>query len=283
MRDEIIFLNGALVPKEEATVSVFDRGFLYGDSIFETVRIYDGRPFMIDEHITRLLQGLITVRFAKLPAGLKVNSLKVIEANRVENGILRISVTRGELISGIDPSQSKEPTVVINARETVPYPEDLYLRGYRAIITAIRKDRDSPLCKVKSGNFLAHILAKADAADAGVEESIMPNHEGSLTEATVSNLFIVKGDGIATPSVESGILPGITRKAVMDLSKEMGCNVDEREIRPEELYDANEAFLTNSLMEVMPLVEVDKRPIGDGLPGKTTADIQKRYRQLVLR
>lgn len=276
-----VFINGSLVPKEEAKVSVFDRGFLYGDSVFETIRIYDGKPFMIDEHITRLLNGLKALRFQKLPAGLKVYALKLIEANKVVNGVLRIAVTRGELTSGIDPSACKEPTVVITAREGMPYNEGLYEKGFKAIIPSVRKDSRSPLFKVKSSNFLTHILAKGEATDAGADEAIMLNYEGFVTEATVSNIFLVKGDTLLTPSIESGILPGITRKVVMEIAEKMGLDVTEREIRPEELYTADEAFLTNSLMEVMPLGEVDKRTIGNGLPGGITAKIRMEYQKLV--
>ena len=281
VKEEVIFINGSLVPKEEAKVSVFDRGFLYGDGAFETVRIYDGKPFMIDEHITRLLNGLKTLRFQKLPAGLKVYALKLIEANKVKNGVLRIAVTRGELTAGIDASACKEPTVVISAKEGVPYNDEAYSRGFRAIVAKIRKDQNSPLCRVKSANFLTHILAKGEATDAGVDEAVMLNHDGLVTEATVSNIFLLKGNTLFTPSVESGILPGVTRKVVIEIDGKTGLNVVEGEIRPEELYGADEAFLTNSLMEVMPLVEVDKKQIGNGLPGKVTVEIRRRYQELI--
>lgn len=274
VKEEVVFINGSMVPKEDAKVSVFDRGFLYGDGVFETVRIYDGKPFMIDEHVTRLLQGLKTVRFQKLPAGLKVHSEKVIEANSVKNGVMRIEVTRGEM-------PTNESTVVITARETIPYAEELYNKGFRAIISRIRKDHRSPICNIKSANFLIFILAKDEAADAGVDEAILLNNEGFIAEGSVSNLFILKGDNLFTPSLESGILPGITRQVVIKVSEEMGLKVKELKIRPEELYDADEAFLTNSLMEVMPLVEVDKRPVGNGLPGKVTMKLRKRYQTLL--
>lgn len=276
----VVFINGSLAPKEEAKVSVFDRGFLYGDGAFETIRIYDGIPFMIDEHITRLLNGLKALRFQRLPAGLKVYALKLIEANKVKNGVLRITVTRGELTSGIDPSVSKEPTVVITAKEGIPYREETYSKGFRAIIANIRKDQYSPLCRVKSANFLTHILAKGEATDAGVDDAVMLNYEGFVTEATVSNLFLLKDGTLLTPSVESGILPGITRKAVAEIAGKMGLEAEEREISPEEIYSSDEAFLTNSLMEVMPLVEVDKRTIGNGLPGSITREVHRNYKQL---
>ncbi|MEK6726034.1 MAG: aminotransferase class IV [Deltaproteobacteria bacterium] len=286
MRDErqnSVCINGEMVPKDKALVSVFDRGFLYGDGVFETLRIYNGIPFMLDEHMQRLIAGLKTLRFQKLPAGIKVYASKIIEANKVSSGILRIAVTRGEIVAGIDPLPCKEPTVIITAKEGVPYPEELYLKGFRAVIANIKKDRNSPLCRVKSANFLNHILAKGEATDAGVDDAIMLNYDGFLTETTVSNLFLLKGNTLLTPPVESGILPGVTRRVVIELTGQMGLEVKQREVRPEELYLANEAFLTNSLMEVMPLVEVDKRPIGSSLPGKTTMEIRKRYRQLVLK
>ena len=277
----LVLINGSLVSKEDAKVSVFDRGFLYGDGVFETVRIYNGKPFMLDEHMERLIAGLKILRFQKLPAGIKVYVSRLIEANKVNNGVLRIAVSRGELTSGIDPSASKEPTVVITAKEGIPYSEAAYLKGFRAIISDIRKDRNSPLCSVKSANFLTHVLARGEATDAGVDEAIMLNYEGFVTETTVSNIFIkIKGNSLITPSRDSGVLPGIARKTVIEIADGMGLAVSERGVRPEELFDANEAFLTNSLMEVMPLIEVDKRPVGNGLPGNMTMELRKRYRSL---
>jgi branched-chain amino acid aminotransferase group I len=286
MRDERqknVCINGEMVPKDKALVSVFDRGFLYGDGVFETLRIYNGIPFMLDEHMERLIAGLKTLRFQKLPAGIKVYASRVIEANKISNGILRITVTRGEVVAGIDPLACMEPTVVITATEGVPYPEESYLKGFRAVIANIKKDRNSPLCRVKSANFLTHILAKGEAADAGVDEALMLNYEGFLTEATVSNIFLVKGDTLLTPSLESGILPGVTRQVVIEIAGKIGLEVKQRELRHEELSSADEAFLTNSLMEVMPLVEVDKRPVGNNLPGKRTMEVREGYRQLVLK
>lgn len=284
MRDErqdSVCINGEIVTKDKAMVSVFDRGFLYGDGVFETVRIYNGIPFMLDEHMERLIAGLKTLRFQKLPAGIKVYASRVIDANKVGNGILRIAVTRGEVEAGIDPLACKEPTVVITAKEGIPYNDELYSRGFRAIVAKIRKDQNSPLCRVKSANFLTHILARGEATDAGVDEAVMLNYEGSLTEGTVSNLFLVKGNTIFTPSVESGILPGVTRRAIIELSREIGFKVEEGEIRPEELLVAEEAFLTNSLLEIMPLIEVDRQAVSDGLPGKITAALHKNYVELV--
>ena len=280
MRDNVC-INGELVPKGKAMVSVFDRGFLYGDGVFETVRIYNGIPFMLDEHMERLIAGLKTLRFQRLPAGIKVYASRIIEANKVGNGILRIAVTRGEVEAGIDPLACKEPTVVITAKEGIPYNDELYSRGFRAIVAKIRKDRNSPLCRVKSTNFLTHILARGEATDAGVDEAVMLNYEGSLTEGTVSNLFLAKGDTIFTPSIESGILPGVTRKVVIELAREMGFKVTEGEIKPEELLGGDEAFLTNSLLEVMPLVEVNRQAVSDGLSGKITAALRKTYIDLV--
>jgi len=284
MRDERqnnVCINGEMVPKDKAMVSVFDRGFLYGDGVFETVRIYNGIPFMLDEHMERLIAGLKTLHFQKLPAGIKVYASRVIEANKISNGILRIAVTRGEVVAGIGPLPCNEPTIVITATEGTPYPEELYSKGFKAIIANIRKDQNSPLCRVKSANFLTHILAKGEAADAGVDEALMLNYEGFLTEATVSNLFLVKGNSLLTPSVESGILPGVTRRVVIEIAGKMGLEVKQREIRHEELFEANEAFLTNSLLEVMPLIEVDRQAISNGLPGKITAGLRKKYIDLV--
>ena len=278
---DYVYINSGLVSKEDAKVSVFDRGFLYGDGVFETMRIYNGVPFRLDEHMERLVDGLKILRFPKLPAGIKVYVSRLIEENKVRNGVLRIAVSRGELTSGIDPAACREPTVVITAKEGVLYAEEFYKKGFRAIIAGIRKDAKSPLCRVKSANFLTHILAKGEATDAGVDDAIMLNNDGFATEATVSNLFFVKGDEVVTPSVDSGILPGIARRDIFEVAATIGLKVSERYVNPEELHSADEAFLTNSLMEVMPLVKIDRRPIKNGLPGRVTSDIHNKYREIV--
>lgn len=279
---DYVYINSVLVSKEDAKVSVFDRGFLYGDGVFETMRIYNGVPFRLNEHMERLFDGLKILRFPKLPAGIKVYVSRLIEENKVRNGVLRIAVSRGDLTSGIDPAACREPTVVITAKEGVLYAEDFYKKGFRAIIAGIRKDAKSPLCRVKSANFLTHILARGEANDAGVDEAIILNYEGFVTESTVSNIFIVKGNELVTPSLDSGILPGIVRRDVIALGGKLGLKVSERHIRHEELFSADEAFLTNSLMEIMPLVEIDKSPVRDGLPGRVTSEIHKNYRDMLL-
>lgn len=284
MRDEIInnvCINGKMISKARANISVFDRGFLYGDGVFETIRIYNSIPFMLDKHMERLIAGLKTLRFQKLPAGIKVHASRIIEANKISNGILRIAVTRGELTSGIDPLACEKPTVVITTKDGIPYNDEVYSRGFRAIVAKIRKDQNSPLCRIKSANFLTHILAKGEASDAGVDDAIMLNYDGLVTEATVSNIFLVKGDTLLTPSLESGILPGVTRQVVIEIAGKIGLEVKQRELRHEELSSADEAFLTNSLMEVMPLIEINGQAISSGRPGKITAWLHKKYVELV--
>lgn len=257
-----VYLNDKIVSSTEATISVFDHGFLYGDGIYETMRAYDGVVFSIDEHIRRLFRSasLIGLDIRKSPEGLKLAIYETMQANNLKAAYIRMTISRGEGAIGLDPTLCKSPTFVVMALEFRDYPKAHYEEGLRIIISSVRRNLKEALDpQIKSLNFLNNILAKIEAIKAGVDEALMLNVDGFLAEGTISNVFFVKDDFLCTPSIECGILDGITRNIVLDLVSRNGMTVNEGEFRPEDLYAASEVFITNSTMEVMPVRRVDDR------------------------
>ncbi|MGO9378818.1 MAG: branched-chain-amino-acid transaminase [Dissulfurispiraceae bacterium] len=257
-----VYLNDSIVPSTEANISVFDHGFLYGDGIYETMRAYDGVVFSIDEHIRRLFRSasLIGLDIGKSPGGLKLAIYETMQANHLKAAYIRMTVSRGAGAVGLDPALCKSPTVVIMALEFKDYPKAYYEEGLSLIISSVRRNlKEAVNPQIKSLNFLNNILAKIESIKAGVEESLMLNAGGFIAEGTISNIFFVRDDILCTPSVECGILDGITRNIVIDLASRSGITVNEGEFRPEELYAASEVFITNSTMEVMPVQMVDSK------------------------
>lgn len=280
---EFVWLNGSIIPKGEASVSIIDRGFLYGDGIFETMRSYGGRIFRLDEHLERLFRSADTIELL-IPYSLdqlREAVCKTIEINGVFDGYLRLAVSRGEGRPSLDPTDCGPPTVVILAKALIPYPSDRYKAGFKAIVSTIRRNEFSPISRIKSMNYLPNILAKLEAKAFKVDEAIMLNTRSHVACSTVGNIFLVKNGSLLTPSLDSGILPGITRTTILELAPNIDVEVVEKLISTPELMASDEAFLTNSLMEVMPLVEVDGRLIGDGKPGSITASLHRAYQELV--
>lgn len=280
---KFVWLNGAIVPKEGAKVSIVDRGLLYGDGLFETMRSYGGRIFRLDEHLNRLFHSAeaIKLRIPYSLAQLGEAIYRTIEVNEVGDGCVRLTVSRGEGEARLDPPKNGTPTMVIVAKNSVPYTCQQYEVGFKAIVVTVRCNESSPISRMKSLNFLNNIVARMEARARGADEAILLNTNGYLAEAAVSNIFLVKGRSLLTPSVDCGILPGITRKAVLELAPNLGLEVVEGKLRLSELTGSSEAFLTNSLVEVMSLVEVDEAPIGDGKPGPITLELRRAYRELV--
>ncbi len=275
---ELVYLNGSLVPRPEARVSATDRGLLYGDGLFETMRIEAGRALYLQEHLARLAAGAQFLQIPSLPPGDLWQAVALtIAANDVAEGSLRLTLTRGEG-TGPDPVAEAGPTLVINVRSGLPYRKEQYLNGFRVRLASFRRDSSSPLCRVKSLNFLPNVLARREAKAAGGDEGLFLNGEGNLCEGAVSNLFLREKGRLITPPEDSGILPGITRRMVMDTARGAGHEVLEEEITPARLGQAEEAFLTNSLLEIMPLVAVDERPVGRGVPGPLTGRLMELYR-----
>lgn len=276
-----IFLNDRFVPREEAVVSVFDHGFLYGDGIYETLRAYGGRIFMLPSHLARLKRSARLIGLdLPIPEKDWPNLLnEAIARNRLSDAYLRITVSRGMGEIGLDPGLCPKPTVVIIAKPFQTYPAHLFAQGVNLITTSVHRNLATALSpQIKSLNFLNNILAKQEALKAGAFDGVMLNADGQLTECTTSNIFFVRHGTLCTPSVACGILDGITREVVLTLAKEQGIKTEESAYTPEALRQADECFLTNTTMELMPVREVDQHLVGSGKPGPVTLSLHEQFR-----
>ena len=278
-----IYINGNLVPEAEAKVSVFDRGFLYGDGVFETLRAYKGVIFHCNDHIDRLFQSARAV-YIEIPFTkdyLKKALYRTLQENNLQDAWLRWAVTRGESEPGLDIGGCSNPTVIIIPKAFSGYPEDRYVHGIKAAVVNTRRIPPSVLDpKIKSLNFLNNIMAKIETKDTAASEGIMLNIEGYVAEGTVSNVFIVKDGIIKTPSLSVGILNGVTRSIVIDLARENNIPVIEQPFYPDELYTADECFITSTIAEVLPVTSIDNKQIGSGQPGEITKQLLKSFRLL---
>src|SRR5215813_15369325 len=278
-----IWLDGKLVPKEQATVSVFDHGLLYGDGVFEGIRIYNRRVFRLDGHLDRLYDSAKAIA---LDVGLDRAALtdalrQTIAANRKEDGYIRLVVTRGVGDLGVDPTKCPKASVIIIVTDIQVYPAELYARGVKVITSATRQvSHEAFDARVKSLNYLKNVLAKIDAVRAGAEEAIMLNQDGFIAECTADNLFLVRGGALLTPAPQDGALEGITRGAVLALAAEAGVEAREGRLTRFDLHTASECFLTGTGAEVMTVIEVDGRRIGDGTPGELTRRLQQAFQAL---
>jgi branched-chain amino acid aminotransferase len=275
-----IWLDGKLVDREEAKISVFDHGLLYGDGVFEGIRVYDGKIFEMDAHIKRLFESAIAIR---LPMQLSHSELaeamqKTVEANGITNGYIRLVVTRGDGTLGLNPFICKNSCIFIIADKIQLYPEELYEKGMKIIsATTVRNHPLAIPPQIKSLNYLNNILAKIEALDNNVPEAIMYNHEGFVAEATGDNVFIVKEGVIYAPPAEAGALGGITRRVVTRLAQEENIKVVEKNLTRFDLYVCDEFFLTGTAAEVIGIVEIDGRIIGDGKPGPVTKLLRDKF------
>ncbi len=276
-----VFLNDKFVDRKEAVVSVFDHGFLYGDGVYETLRAYGGRIFMLQQHLARLHRSGRSIGL-DLPMPEKDWPALLSEAisrNGLTDAYLRITISRGEGEIGLDPALCPRPTVVILAKPFAPYPPALFLDGVSLTIVQVRRNLSAALSpQIKSLNVLNNILAKQEATRARAFDGIMLNAEGYLTECSVSNIFFVRGGRLCTPSLECGILDGITREVVLLLARENGVPIEEGRYNAEALRQADECFLTNTTMEVMPVRELDNMPVGSGRPGPLTLKLRELFR-----
>ncbi len=279
-----IYLNGKFVEKEEAVVSVFDHGVLYGDGVFEGIRAYNGRVFRCSEHIDRLYDSAkaIALDIGMTKAEMEKALLQTLEVNELTDAYIRLVVTRGAGDLGLDPANCAKPTVFIIADKISLYPESLYRNGLEVITVATRRNCPDTLSpNIKSLNYLNNILAKMEAKRAGVLEAIMLNKEGYVVECSGDNIFIVKNGVVVTPPASAGALKGVTRNASIELIKNK-LNIELREelISTYDLYTADECFLTGTAAEAIPVVKVDGRIIGDGKPGKIFAKLLKEFKIL---
>ena len=279
----LIFLNGFLVPEGAAKVSVLDRGFLYGDGVFETLRAYNGTIFRCDDHIDRLFQsaGAISIQLPFTKEYFKEALYRTLQENNLQDAYLRLAVTRGESEPGLDIEGCSNPTVIIIPKAFSGYPGELYERGIRAAVVNTRRMPSSVLDpQIKSLNFLNNIMARIEAKGFNAAEGFMLNTDGYVAEGTVSNIFIVKDGVIKTPPLSVGILDGVTRSIVIDLAKGNSIPLIEQPFYPEELYNADECFITSTIYEVMAVTSTAETQIGNGKPGVLTKRLLKLFRFL---
>jgi branched-chain amino acid aminotransferase len=279
-----IYLNGQLVEKAEAKVSVFDHGLLYGDGIFEGIRIYGGKVFHLEEHISRLFEsaGHICLEIPLTQQEMIEAVHHTVQANNKGDGYIRLVVTRGVGTLGLDPGKCSNPQVIIIVDDISLYPREFYDNGLHVITSSfVRNPPHSMSPRVKSLNYLNNILAKVEAVRAGCQEAIMLNHLGEVAECTGDNIFVVKHGIVRTPHLNAGILEGITRNAVIDLAREDGLEVQEISLSRHDIYSADECFLTGTAAEVVPVVVCDGRTLGNGKPGPITRQLAERFQELV--
>ncbi|MCA8983291.1 MAG: branched-chain-amino-acid transaminase [Planctomycetaceae bacterium] len=278
-----VYMNGQLVPREQAVVSVFDHGLLYGDGVFEGIRVYGKRVFLLKEHVERLYESARAIRLvipisqAEMVAAVE----QTVAANQIGDGYVRLVITRGAGSLGLDIRRTSHPQVIIIADNISLYPRELYETGLKLITASTIRNHPQALSpRIKSLNYLNNIMAKIEGTDADCLEALMLNHKGEVSECTGDNIFIVKHGIIKTPPTDAGILEGITRYAVIRLARQAGLTVQEVSLTRHDVYVAEECFLTGTAAEVIAAVSLDGRSIGAGVPGPITKDLKSRFEKL---
>jgi len=278
-----IYINGKLFDNDEARISVYDHGLLYGDGVFEGIRSYAGRVFRLEEHLQRLWDSAKAIRLAiPMSQGDMAQAIyDTLQANGIEDGYIRVVVTRGRGTLGLDPNHCSDPQVIIITDHIALYPDELYQKGLEIITASTVRSHPAALSpRIKSLNYLNNILAKIEGLQAGCIEALMLNHKGEVAECTGDNIFVVRAGRILTPPNDAGILEGVTRRVVIDLAVELGHEVREVALTKHDVYIAEECFLTGTAAEIVPVVKVDSRVIGAGVPGPMTRDLMKRFKAL---
>ncbi len=275
-----IFLNDKLVDEKDAVVSVFDHGLLYGDGVFEGIRAYNGRVFLLDEHIDRLYDSAqaiaLTIPMTKVEMSAAV--VETCRANDIMDGYIRLVVTRGKGTLGLNPYLCEKAEVIIIAAKIQLYPQELYDNGLKIVtVGTVRNHPEAINPRIKSLNYLNNVMAKIEAINAGCMECLMLNHKGEVAEASGDNVFAIKNGVITTPPSTCGALEGLTRNKVMKIAANAGYEVRESGMARYDLYVADEVFLTGTAAEIISVVDIDKREIGDGKPGKVTAELSALY------
>ena len=277
-----VYINGQFLPEEEAKVSVFDHGLLYGDGVFEGIRVYGGNVFLHQQHIDRLYESAKAIRLV-IPID-KAEMTKAVEEtvklNKIDDGYVRLVITRGAGSLGLDIRRTSNPQVIIIAATISLYPEEYYRDGLKLITASTIRNHPGALSpRIKSLNYLNNILAKIEATDQGCLEALMLNHKGDVAECTGDNIFIVKQGVLKTPPTDAGILEGITRNVVLQLAEKAGIPTREVTLQRHDLYVADEFFLTGTAAELIPVVQLDGRPIGDGKPGPMTQQLLELFQK----
>ena len=281
-----IYINGKFYDKENAKISVYDHGLLYGDGVFEGMRAYSGVVFRLAEHLDRLYESAraiqLTIPMTSLALGEAVNA--TLGKNTLQDAYIRLVVTRGSGALGLDPNKTSDPQVIIIADSISLYPQEFYEKGLPIITASTIRNHPAALSpRIKSLNYLNNIMAKMEGLQAGCVEALMLNHKGEVAECTGDNIFIVKHGVLLTPPKDAGILEGITRNAVIELAKIASIPVEEIPLTRHDVYVADECFLTGSAAEVIPVVKIDSRMIGDGQVGSVTKQLLAAFKALVRR
>lgn len=285
---EMIYLNGSMVPHDEARISVFDHGFLYGYGLFETMRAYNGKIFLLERHIKRLLGSAEVIVLGDSLAGIDLAEAcrATLEANKLKEARIRLTVTGGESDSHPWESEAGKPTVVITARQYIGFSDEKYEHGFKVFVGPIRRSARSAITGIKSTSYIISVMARNEAAARGTDEALLLNDDGYIAEGGSSNVFFVKSARLVTPSLASGILPGITRDLVMELADELGIVVTEGTVGLAVIKQCDEAFLTNTGMEIMPLTAANDSDgnevvVGSGKPGEITRKLMATYKERV--
>ncbi len=278
-----VYVSGKLVDKDDAKVSVYDHGFLYGDGVFEGLRSYGGKVFRLEQHLDRLWKSARAI-WLEIPLSREAMASAVndtVQKNGIQDGYIRLVVTRGAGGLGLDPTRTSDPQVIIIADRISLYPPEFYEQGLEIVTASTIRNHPAALSpRIKSLNYLNNILAKIEGLQAGCIEALMLNHKGEISECTGDNIFLVKSGVLYTPSIDAGILEGITRDAVIELAQEAGHEVREVGLTRHDVYIADECFLTGTAAEVIPVVKIDGRAIGAGKPGPITNELIEKFHRL---
>jgi branched-chain amino acid aminotransferase len=278
-----IYISGKFYDKENAKISVYDHGLLYGDGVFEGMRSYNGKVFRLKQHLDRLWASAKAI-WLKIPISQDEMAKAVndtLATNSIKDGYIRLVVTRGAGALGLDPNKCSDPQVIVIADHIQLYPKEMYEKGLEIVTASTIRNHSAALSpRIKSLNYLNNIMAKIEGLQAGCVEALMLNAKGEVAECTGDNIFIVRNGVLMTPPIDAGILEGITREAVIELAEEMNVPVEQVPFVRHDVFIADECFLTGSAAEVIPVVKLDSRVIGDGKPGPITRRITERFVQL---
>jgi len=281
-----IYIDGAFHDRQNAKISVFDHGLLYGDGVFEGIRVYEGCVFRLREHLERLYESAraIALEIPIPPEAMIDVVVETARRNGRRNAYIRLVVTRGEGDLGLDPHNCKRATVICIVDDVKLYPEELYRQGLKVITASTRQVGPGTFdARIKSLNYLKSVLAKIEARRAGALEAVMLNEEGFVAECTADNIFIVKRGALLTPPLWDGALAGITRGTILELAARMGIPAREERLARFDLFNADECFLTGTGAEIIPVVDIDDRRIGEGVPGPVTMRVLEAFREMITR
>jgi branched-chain amino acid aminotransferase group I len=278
-----IFLNGKIISDIDANISSADRGFLYGDGIYETLRSYNGKPFKLADHLERMRHSArqlkISFDYTNADIGERINEL--LEKNHTQDAYIRITLSRGSGGGRLQMDDNIEPTILIQVKPFSPYDSKLYDEGMSLVVSNYKRSTSCPISRYKSTNLLQSILRKEEANKKSAHETIVLNTDGFVAECVVSNIFMVSAGSVVTPSLDTNILPGITRRIVLDICKNSGILSSEEHFKIDVLIKADEVFITNSLMEIMPVSRIDDTKIGKTVPGRITQQMMNAYKRFV--